>query len=69
MQSQEAWDCAYDYASKAMAGAGLFTTLCQIPAYTLLPTDTGIIISAAILVIAVVTIIPLTERYLKSKGF
>jgi uncharacterized membrane protein len=69
MRSQEAWDSANAFSSRAMLIAAAATCFFQLFAYFLIGGKAGLLWSAGFLAVSLVIVIPITERYLKKKGF
>jgi uncharacterized membrane protein len=69
MKSREAWEQGNQYAANALLMASVVTCLFQIVSYTLMSWSNAILTSGIFLAVAVVLVIPVTERYLKRKGF
>lgn len=69
MKSREAWEQGNQYATNALLMASVVTCLFQVVTYALMPWGDAILASGIFLAVAVVLVIPFTERYLKRKGF
>jgi uncharacterized membrane protein len=69
MRSQEAWDCANQYSASALMIVSAITCLTQLIAHILIGDAKSILWAAGFLIVGLLVTIPLTEMYLKKRGF
>ena len=63
--SQEAWKASNHYSSKLILWFLIVTCICQIVFYQYLSEPNAILSTSAVMVTLLLTIIPMTEKYLK----
>ncbi len=69
MKSQQAWDLANRFSARYMVVAALMTCLVQVITIIWLPLKQSFTASAAFMIVALLSVIPVTERKLKERGF
>jgi uncharacterized membrane protein len=67
MKSQVSWDAANRYSSKVFIYIVAAINLFQLCTYFLFDGEMSLILSTAFMTIAVISMIPITERYLKNR--